>query len=250
MLVRSEAFGEPRRHCGVVDLAQSVLQLFETAKIASASWAERWIPETRCYSEISSETFARGEALTPRVRTNRPASLRGLGVEAIEQLSGEILDVALQDFVADLIVSRAALDPGRETQHQGPEGWVLQLAHATLMRCAATSLGGRPHHLGKFSRLRRFADLRQDFVAKDVPVARLANRPAPAPKLALEQARPMRSRGGAKKAEAPTECAEPRSAPDARLPDLLRERLAGSRAGDRAFPRRSREGPQSPDRRS
>ncbi len=56
----------------------------------------------------------------------------------------------------------------------------------------------------------------------------------------LEQARRMLTRDAAKKAGAPIECGEPRSAPDGRLPDLLREPLVDSRAGDRAFPRRSR----------
>ena len=32
MLVRRKAFGKSRRHCGVVDLAQSVLQLLEAAE--------------------------------------------------------------------------------------------------------------------------------------------------------------------------------------------------------------------------
>ena len=32
MLVRREPFGKPRRHCGVVDLAESLLQLFEAAQ--------------------------------------------------------------------------------------------------------------------------------------------------------------------------------------------------------------------------
>jgi len=32
MLVRREAFGESRRHCGIVDLAQSLLQLLEATQ--------------------------------------------------------------------------------------------------------------------------------------------------------------------------------------------------------------------------
>jgi hypothetical protein len=189
MLLRREAFGEPRRHRDVVDLAQSVLQLFETAQepLCLLGTIDRF-QELDAVAKLLERLSQRVKLRRLRVCTNRSPPLRRLGVEAIEQLSGNVLDVPIQRLIADLAAVLAPLlYPGGESQHQSPEGRVLQLSHATLVRCGAARLGGRPHHFGEFSSLRSFGDLRQDLVAKDVPVAGLPDRPADVAKLVLEQ---------------------------------------------------------------